>query len=30
MNQNARLQKEMKNIYENFAGVLELNVVNES
>ena len=29
MNLGKRLQKEMKNIYENFAGVLELNVIDE-
>ena len=30
MNQNARLLKEQKNIYENFKGVLELNVADEA
>jgi ubiquitin-protein ligase len=29
MNLGKRLQKEMKNIYENFNGVLELNVIDE-
>lgn len=29
MNSNARLQKEMKNIYTNFADVLELCVIDE-
>jgi hypothetical protein len=29
MNIGKRLQKEMKNIYDNFSGVLELNVVDE-